>query len=284
MSKKIFLALVPFLVFGMSACQRGNGGASSGGGTSSGGGASGESSQTSGDQSSGDESSEEESSQEAASGQTDPIEEGYSVKVGDNYYALVEGTPEYPNQTLYASVLVTAEAGDSVSFYKDGGEALSFWSDGASTENNTYPASPFTAVQTSVEIAVAGDVTIYLKQYDDQTTEYCMWISGNEAGGGSESGGSEDVPEGETQFTWTVEWVWNDDVAVFGWAWGGSKGDGAWVAVTKTGTKSGSVNLGDAAGICFGRFPAGTTIDSVAWSMKYNQSQNADMTAHTVAW
>lgn len=78
MSKKLFLALVPFLVFGMSACQRGNGGTSSGGTSGKDSGTSSQSSQasgssavdSSGEESSADESSGEESSSEETTGVT----------------------------------------------------------------------------------------------------------------------------------------------------------------------------------------------------------------------
>ena len=280
MSKKLFLAVLPLLALAMASCSRGNGGASSqSGGSSSAAGDSSEESQESA------ESSEEseESAETPDSGQDEPIAEGYSVKVGAKYYELVEGTPEYPNQTLYASVLVAAEDGDEVEFYKDGGSALSFWSDGASVQNNTTPASPWSTVLTSVQIATGGDVTIILKQYDDQTTEYCMWIT-TPGGGSGEGGEGGDVPEGETVFTWTADWVWNDDAVVLAWVWGGAHGDGEFVETTKIDAASLSVNLGDGTGCCFARFPAGTSATGAAWKDKYNQSQDADMSTHTVNW
>ena len=279
MKKKLFLSLLPLLALAMTGCSRGNGGASSQ--TSSQGGSS---KDTSSETSSSDESSEEDTSEETPEeGQDTPIETGYSVKVGDKYYALEEGTPEYSNQSLYASALVAAEDGDAVEFYKDGGDALPFWSDGASTENNTTPASPWSTVQTTVNIATGGNVTIMLKQYDDQTTEYCMWISmpGGGGGGGGEGG---DTPAGATEFSWTVDWVWNDNVVVLAWVWGGSHNDGEFVETTKASDTSLYVELDGGTGCCFARFPEGTTADTANWSSKYNQSHDADMTAHTVEW
>ena len=79
MSKKLFLALVPFLVFGMSACQRGNGGTSSGGTSGKDSGTSSQSSQASDDQSSGDESSADDSSEEEDSSSEETTGVTYTV-------------------------------------------------------------------------------------------------------------------------------------------------------------------------------------------------------------
>lgn len=55
------------------------------------------------------------------------------------------------------------------------------------------------------------------------------------------------------------DWIWNGDVLIFAWVWGGSYGGGQWVETTGSGT---TINLSiydDIAGFNFARCVAGTT-------------------------
>ncbi|MBE6141881.1 MAG: hypothetical protein E7175_03485 [Erysipelotrichaceae bacterium] len=202
MSKKLFLALVPFLVFGMSACQRGNGGTSSGGTSGKDSGTSSQSSQASGDQSSGDESSADDSSEEGGStddsSQSGEASSWYVVGSGEfigsgtawstegGVNLIVNPTSEDPNATSEQWATVTFGVGDQWKV-TDGtiwiqmdcveeGTNAAYAADGSKQMNRVDDGFG----KYNVNVLEAGSYDIYFKTYASANTEgttgYSIWV------------------------------------------------------------------------------------------------------------
>ena len=103
MSKKLFLVLVPFLVFGMSACQRGNGGTSSAGGSSKDSGTSSQSSQA------GDSSADDSSADDSSTDDSSESGEGFTI-----YFKDVEWWNNYA-----AATYISVDGGEAVAMTYD---------------------------------------------------------------------------------------------------------------------------------------------------------------------
>jgi|GEM_PF-4683171 len=185
MSKKLFLALVPFLVFGMSACQRGNGGASSGGGSSKDSGTSSQSSQASDESGEGEESSEEGESSEVFS--TDEEQSEITLTVGDNQYVLYIDSTYTPGDTAdmaakakYFSAPIDVLEGETIAL-SGLGEGLGYGANpdgtGSNKNNKTGTSASDFAVHNDAE-----DAVFYLYEYDGVTygdmAGYSFWLTG----------------------------------------------------------------------------------------------------------
>lgn len=191
MSKKLFLAVLPFLALAMASCSRGNGGASSSSKTSE----SSEpaSSEESSVESSGEESSGDESSGEDSRAEESPIAEGVSVKLGNYYYELEETTPD-SNETSVTQKWkienIDVKGDQSISFYNNGDVMEVFLDmEDATNINNTMerPATSTKAESFTIHND-ADDAGIYLKLNNDLSVSF--WVTGYTAGGGGEGGDS----------------------------------------------------------------------------------------------
>ena len=187
MSKKLFLALVPFLVFGMSACQRGNGGASSGGTSGKDSGTSSQSSQASGDQSSGDESSEEDSSEEISY-----IESDHTYTLNGTQVALYVDEDYDPDTDIWGGVAkftsgpIDVTAGDTIAVTANPseGDPVAVYANGLNANNNVSGTTP----DAYTVKATAEDAILSLYQYEDG---WAFNLTGASGGGSGEGG---DVP------------------------------------------------------------------------------------------
>lgn len=191
MSKKLFLAVLPFLALAMASCSRGNGGAGSSSGKTS------ESSEPTSEESSGSEGSEDssESSEEDSRAHSEPSTEGVDFKIGDAYFPMEEIDPDADETTVvhkYSVSGVSVQKDATVSFYKDGTVVPVFLNvEDLINKNNTNerPGSSTPAESYTVHNDATSDIYIMFHNNDS----VAFWITGYQEG-------SEDVdPDAPTQ-------------------------------------------------------------------------------------
>lgn len=179
-TKKLLLTLFAFASLSLAACGGGGGSSSEGG--SSGGSGSDTSSKSSEKPSSSEESSEEESSDESSEedpGSDDPIEEGYSIKLGEKYYALEEGELDQENlEEKWQIEDITLVAGEELSVFYDE-VPLDFFCDMedelnvSNTVERPGSSTPISYVTINDSAEGAG---IYFKKWSSGA--YSIWVTG----------------------------------------------------------------------------------------------------------